>query len=371
MLAEFYFPNKLSAKRLDKYLAAGWFRSIAGMAKFKMIEITGMAHSVINIRSKLTDCQFSKSLRKISRTHKEVFSFEIKPIDIDVEKERLYRQHHNRFEGFVAESLEQFMEGSLSNKRIFNTYEVCVYHHKKLVACSFFDLAANSLASILGIYDQTYHKYSLGLFTMLLEMEFGIEQNKKFYYPGYVLHQNPIFDYKLRLPNLQYFNWRTKWKDLSTLKNEIWLEPELQYGIEQISEALKQASIPHQLFWYPYFGLGYGKHTSARNLRGIVHWVCYPQAPLADNRFVVEWLIDEKTYRLGVAHRVIFYQFYSNLLKVKSELVCDVPLFFENIILESQNAAEIISSIHEHHANHNVFDKERSIRKVKAQKLKS
>ena len=40
-------------------------------------------------------------------------------------------------------------------------------------------------------------KYSLGFYTMLLEIDFGIKSGAEYYYPGYVVPNYFKFDYKL------------------------------------------------------------------------------------------------------------------------------------------------------------------------------
>jgi leucyl-tRNA---protein transferase len=86
-----------------------------------------------------------------------------------------------------------------SNKNIFNTYEINIYDHGKLIGYSFFDVGITSMASIIGIFDQSYSKHSLGIYTMLLEMEYAKSMQLKYYYPGYVAYEPSQFNYKLRL----------------------------------------------------------------------------------------------------------------------------------------------------------------------------
>ena len=84
--------------------------------------------------------------------------------------------------------LSQFFYNN-SIKSIFDTYEVAVYDGSKLIGLSYFDFGQKSVASLLSVYDVTdeYKKYSLGVYTMLLEVVYAQEQDKTYYYPGYVL----------------------------------------------------------------------------------------------------------------------------------------------------------------------------------------
>ena len=61
---------------------------------------------------------------------------------------------------------------------------------------SIFDKGSSALESIKGVWDPDYSSYSLGLYRMLLEEQYGQENNFKYYYPGYIAPGCPSFDYK-------------------------------------------------------------------------------------------------------------------------------------------------------------------------------
>ena len=110
------------------------------------------------------------------------------------------------------------MSGSLETT-VYDTRIIKVYHEDKLIACSIIDLGQETLASIFGMYDPEYRSYSLGLYTMMLEVEICLTAEMPYYYMGYFVPGNPRFDYKLRVGQIEYFDMRTeKWLPYSVFE---------------------------------------------------------------------------------------------------------------------------------------------------------
>ena len=89
MLVQYYYPLSLSPARLDKYLANGWFRSAPMLYRSELICLDGDVFSTVNIRVKLSDYTFKKSLAKILRKNKDRFYTEVRRVCITPEKEIL------------------------------------------------------------------------------------------------------------------------------------------------------------------------------------------------------------------------------------------------------------------------------------------
>ena len=71
----------------------------------------------------------------------------------------------------------------------------------------------------MGLYDPDYAQYSLGIYTMLCEIQYGIEQRKKYYYPGYVVPGYKKFDYKLRVGTMEFYDVPSEsWKHYDELE---------------------------------------------------------------------------------------------------------------------------------------------------------
>ena len=140
---------------------------------------------------------------------------------------------------------------------MFDTQEVCVYDGDRLIAVSYFDLGDRSMASLLALYDANYDHYSLGVYTMLKEIEYGQHTGRKWYYPGYVLDLPSSFDYKLNLGQMEYYTPSKRWGKYANFKRELSVAHRLRTAMHQLSGALSEEQIASTAWYYPFFSMGY------------------------------------------------------------------------------------------------------------------
>ena len=295
-LVEFYKPRKLSAKRLDRYLAGGWFRSSNGLFRNQVLCLDGQLCSVVNIRLPLDGHTFKKSHRRLLNKCSDL-RIEIGPVRLCEQMEELYLQTKHRFKGFVFPELRTFLYDSLDRK-VFQSYHVKVYDKEVLVAASVFDIGEIGCMSVLGLYDPRYKYLSPGILTMLLELQWAKENGYRFYYPGYVLDESTTFDYKLSLGNYQYLSNTKRW--ISQYDQVVQQSPvkEIEAASKQLALALHQAKIPHQRMLYKLFSLGYA-YDEGTFLR---HLILFVLPELSDNPFkvsVVAYDFEHQRYRLS------------------------------------------------------------------------
>ncbi len=198
MFIDKHTPSFISGAELDAYLAKGWYRMGQDIFTCYLLHFNRQVYSSLWLRLPLKGYEFRSGIRKILRRNGRKFQIFYRPATIDIEKELLYQKYRKDFKGDLPPSLkEALMDGGKTN--IYNTYETAVYDGRRLMAFSFFDLGENSLASIKGVYDPDYSAYSLGFYTMLLEIEYGLQNNFEYFYPGYFVPGYSRFDYKLRI----------------------------------------------------------------------------------------------------------------------------------------------------------------------------
>ena len=256
-LADHIFMYRLTPGKLDRLLSMGYFRNANIMFQSQVLCLDGKLDDVLNIRMSLLGYKPSASIRKIAGKVDERFRKVIQKAVITPEKEQLYHQHRKRFKGFQFRSLEQLLFGD-SPVRIFDTYEVSVYDGDRLIAFSFFDIGRKSIASILGVFDEAYSKYSLGLYTMYAEVKWAIDNERRYYYPGYILENNRQFDYKLRLGNHEFFIWgENRWGTREEFDINKKTGHKLRDALESLTQALERAEVAYEYKLYPYFSLGY------------------------------------------------------------------------------------------------------------------
>lgn len=265
-LVDFYWPYSLSAKRFDKYLAQGWFRSGNTLYKTRIVCLEEDFHSPINIRVPLKGHQFPKSLRKVKNRNEKRFQTKVQPLRfIDSQRERLYQCHKHRFKGFVCHTLEEYLMGAYRT-RIFDSYELTVWDQNRLIAWSCFDLGHKSAAGIMGLFDPEYDSNSLGNYTMIKEVEFLKEHDYEYYYPGYILEGSEDFNYKLKLGEIEYRQSNGYWKSWQGEYSEV---SEASIFKEKTAEAMDffaEYAIPVKQWIYPMHAFGYleGHHRLLR-----------------------------------------------------------------------------------------------------------
>jgi arginine-tRNA-protein transferase len=234
--AEKNTPFTLSPQSLDWHLARAWYRMGSTIFTTHFLFFHNRPYSAIWIRIDLRGFAFSKSQRKLLRKNAQLFSVQTGPAVLNAEREDLYQRYAADFDGHLSPTLRDSLE-DYGEDTVFQTHEITVRDRVsgQLVASSYFDLGDRSAASILGIFDPKLRTFSLGYYTMLLEMQHCMEQGMHHYYPGYVVPGYDRFNYKLRLGPAQYFDLRSgEWLDYQHFL------PEREGPVEAQEKALRQ-----------------------------------------------------------------------------------------------------------------------------------
>ncbi|GIV31305.1 MAG: hypothetical protein KatS3mg029_0656 [Saprospiraceae bacterium] len=256
MFTEKHFPQSLTGDELDLFLEAGWYRMGQSIFTCHFIFFEENLYSAIWIRLPLEGYTFRKSARKLMRKVENRFQVVVRPAVIDEQKELLFQHFKLFFKGNLYGTLHELMFDHKSYN-IFDTWEVAVYDADRLAGFSFFDLGHHALASIKAVYHNDYRQYSLGIYTMLREIQFGWEQGFNYYYPGYVVPGFQRFDYKLRIGSpdqVQFFEIRENvWKPWSTFDPEQVPARVLDLELFKMGFHLSLHRIGFQLVYYPAF----------------------------------------------------------------------------------------------------------------------
>ena len=207
---EEFYSEKLHPLQLDAVWADGWrhfgthfFRYNLGMYELDI-------RRVIPLRIRLADFTLSKSRRRILRKNADLQTV-IRPITITAETEKLFDRHKRRFKHGVPDSIYDFLSRDAANVPC-EAKEVCVYDGERLIAASFFAVGERAISAIYGMFAPEETSRSLGIFTMLKEIEFAIEGGKQFYYQGYCYEGESFYDYKKRFSGIEFFDWNGIWQ---------------------------------------------------------------------------------------------------------------------------------------------------------------
>ena len=194
---------------MDDMLAEGWRHFGTYFFRYNMNIYKGELCNVIPLRVDLEGFEFTKSQRKIIKRNSQ-FTTKIQPIQITEAQKLLFEQHKLKFEEGTPGSINDFLSHSPDSVPGI-AKELLVFEENKLIAVSYFDIARSSISSIYGMFDLNYGKYSLGIYTMLLEIEYALKNGIKYYYHGYCYDVPSFYDYKKKFKSMEYFDWDDRW----------------------------------------------------------------------------------------------------------------------------------------------------------------
>lgn len=211
LINEEFYSYEVLPHQLDKLLAQGWRHFGTHFYRYNLGFLHGDFRFVLPLRIRLADFKYSKSKRRVLRKNQDLQTV-IRPIILDNEKHALFERHKARFDHGVPKSIFSFLDIDAANVPC-KALEFCVYDKDKLLAVSFLDIGKNSVSSIYAMFEPTVTKRSLGIYTMLLEIQYAIENNKTYYYQGYAYEGESFYDYKKQFNALEKYDWFGNWVD--------------------------------------------------------------------------------------------------------------------------------------------------------------
>ena len=130
------------------------------------------------------------------------------PRRTDDDLRALFQRHKQRFTHNIPEALETFL-GPDPGKGPCNCRMVRVFNGPRLLAASFFDMGDGAASSVYGLFEPEDARRSLGIFTMLLEIQHCRESGLRWLYPGYATHEPSVYDYKKQFRGTEFLDWST------------------------------------------------------------------------------------------------------------------------------------------------------------------
>lgn len=185
----------ISGDVLDYYLGLGYYRMNQDLFTCRFLPVGEQLYTVHWLRLVLSQVQYGSKQRRLFRLN-EQFAVTVKPFLLTAEYEALYARYYESIDFDASSSLAEILLAE-ATYTVFDTYIVEVRDGKQLIAGGIFDCGNASIAGIVNFYDPNYRKHSLGKYLMLLKTEYARSQQKTYYYPGYLVHNYPKFDYKL------------------------------------------------------------------------------------------------------------------------------------------------------------------------------
>jgi arginine-tRNA-protein transferase len=209
LINEEFYAERVLPEQMDSLLSLGWRHFGTQFFRYNIGILNNELRYVIPLRIRLSEFSFSKSQRRIVRRNSDL-DVEIRPIEIDAEVEAMFERHKKRFDHSVPDSLRNFLSYDPAAVPC-EAKEIRVTLDGRLLATSYFDLGQDAASGIYAVFEPTVTDRSLGIFTMLKEIEYSIETGREFYYQGYCYAGSSFYDYKKRFRGTEAFNWDSNW----------------------------------------------------------------------------------------------------------------------------------------------------------------
>lgn len=209
---EIYVDVRGEGKTIDDYWSHGW---ISGFCEFRRCNADSYrkrSYKVFPTRYRLEDAVPTRSLRRVLNKNKDLKSI-IRPLRITEKKEQLYKiydaRRHNSTDHKTLAAAYDYIKHYPSALK-----ELCIFKDQKLVACSIFEVGKQSIYSNTAFWDLDEKPRSLGILTVLLEMQYGVKLGLNYYYLGHYFTKAPIYQYKTRFQGLELYDWENdRWMD--------------------------------------------------------------------------------------------------------------------------------------------------------------
>ena len=215
IINEEFHADRVTPDAMDLLLADAWRHFGTHFTRYNFGICENEIRRVMPLRVRINDFKLSKSQRRVMRKNADLET-EFRPIHLTDETHDLVERHKQRFTFGVPGSIYDFLSDAPSNKPT-TAYEVRVMRRGTLLAASFFDVGITAVSSIYGIFDPEITTRSLGIFTMLKEIEFAATNGMTHYYPGYAYEGSSFYDYKKRFAALETFDWNGVWAPFETI----------------------------------------------------------------------------------------------------------------------------------------------------------
>lgn len=209
LINEEFRAETVTPVQYDTLLADAWRHFGLHFFRYNFGVYENEIRRVMPLRIRLADFTPSKSQRRIFRKNSDLVT-EIRPIAISAETHDLFERHKLRFKSGVPNSIYDFIARDAKNSPT-ELFQLTVCHDGRLVAASYFDVGEISISSIYAIFDPNEISRSLGIFTMLKEIEYAAANGKSLYYHGYAYEGESYYDYKKRFSELEQFDWKGGW----------------------------------------------------------------------------------------------------------------------------------------------------------------
>ena len=212
LINEEFHADLVLPEQMDGLWALGWRHFGTHFFRYNLGFLNLDVQFVLPLRIRLAELSFSKSQRRVLRRNEDL-RVRTGPARITDEDHEMFHRHKSRFNHSIPETLFNFIASDPDGIPC-ECREIRVFDGDRPVAVSYFDVGGESVSGVYGMFEPDVTERSLGIFTMLKEIEFAIETGRKFYYLGYAYEGKSFYDYKKQFRATEAFDWDGEWKSL-------------------------------------------------------------------------------------------------------------------------------------------------------------
>ncbi|MCC6329480.1 MAG: GNAT family N-acetyltransferase [Acidobacteria bacterium] len=213
-LASFYINEEfvrtsVSSAEHDRLLADGWRHFGRQFFRYNLALHEDEIRLVIPLRIRLSGFRLAQSQERILRKNSDI-EVKVGPVKLTDDILDLFDRHKQRFKQHTPESIFTFIAERPEDEPCA-TFQQTLRIGERIVGVGFFDIGKRSVSAIYTAFDPDETRRSLGVFTILKEIEFAAEKGMKFYYLGYSYSGRSFYDYKKRFHGTEAFEWNSVW----------------------------------------------------------------------------------------------------------------------------------------------------------------
>lgn len=191
---------------MDQLWAAGWRHF--GPYFFRYSQQTGPQgelQRIAPLRIDVAACTFTRSQRRVLGKNLDL-RCEVTSACLSEDLHALFDRHRKRFIFNQPQDLQSFL-GDHPEQGPCDCRMVGVFEKDRLVAASFMDWGLTAASSVYAMFEPACAARSLGIFTLLLEIEQCRMAGLRWLYPGYATQEPSLYDYKKQFRGLETLDW--------------------------------------------------------------------------------------------------------------------------------------------------------------------
>lgn len=195
---------------LDELWADGWRHFGSEFFRSSLMVDEMCLKRQVALRIEVAEFKLSRSQKRTLRKNADL-DWRCAPASPGAEERALFQRHKSRFVRNIPERLEEFL-GDCPAERPGPSLQFSVRDEGRLLAASYLSLGARTCSSVYAIFEPDESRRRLGIFTMLLELEFARSQGMNYYYSGYATLEPSCYDYKKEFSGLSFYDWGQGWR---------------------------------------------------------------------------------------------------------------------------------------------------------------